>query len=441
LGRSRSAVSGRNRFYSGHLSRTDFGPYPPCSPTDPMSFDLPVGNREFTGQEQIPDFDLVNMNGRVYDPSLGRFLTPDPNIQFTSDLQSYNRYAYAGNNPLRYTDPTGFFWDEIGNFFKNTFSNPITDIEIALSLAVCIGSSGAECFTFGMLLAAENAGIALGNGASFEQTVLNTAIGVGIGVASFELGPALGLNTWQSFLFGAASAALSTMLNNVASGRSPLGYDVLGAVLLTTAEGAVQLGIQRAIAVSQASAQSNNGTKGTGDGTQPQSDSFASQRAHIQQQLDLATQMEAGGDFEGATELRAIEVQNAANALGIVMPDGWTIKYAPNDMTLNADEAQTSGETSEIEIGEPALRDAAWLGSSLIHEYVHVEQILGGDYNALGVPGAMYDTNFNFYRNEVPAYQAELGNAAVTGISPAEVQELQVRLTRVTEASLVLPNP
>jgi len=31
LGRSRSAVSGRNRFYSGHLSRTDFGPYPPCS--------------------------------------------------------------------------------------------------------------------------------------------------------------------------------------------------------------------------------------------------------------------------------------------------------------------------------------------------------------------------------------------------------------------------
>jgi RHS repeat-associated protein len=49
------------------------------------------------------------MNGRVYDPDLGRFLSPDPNIQFVADLQSYNRYTYAANNPLKYTDPTGYF--------------------------------------------------------------------------------------------------------------------------------------------------------------------------------------------------------------------------------------------------------------------------------------------------------------------------------------------
>ena len=74
----------------------------------PASFDPPAGRRGFTGQESIPSTGLVNMNGRVYDPQVARFLSPDPTIQFVSDLQSYNRYAYAMGNPLRYTDPTGY---------------------------------------------------------------------------------------------------------------------------------------------------------------------------------------------------------------------------------------------------------------------------------------------------------------------------------------------
>jgi hypothetical protein len=48
------------------------------------------------------------MNGRVYDPVLGRFLSPDPVVQAPHDAQSWNRYSYVRNNPLRYTDPTGF---------------------------------------------------------------------------------------------------------------------------------------------------------------------------------------------------------------------------------------------------------------------------------------------------------------------------------------------
>jgi RHS repeat-associated protein len=76
-------------------------------PTAPLN--LQAGHREYTGHETIPSVGLVNMNGRVYDPDLGRFLSPDPNIQFVADLQSYNRYTYAANNPLKYTDPTGYF--------------------------------------------------------------------------------------------------------------------------------------------------------------------------------------------------------------------------------------------------------------------------------------------------------------------------------------------
>ncbi len=48
------------------------------------------------------------MNGRVYDPTLGRFLTPDPLVQRPTLSQNWNRYTYAWNNPLRYTDPTGY---------------------------------------------------------------------------------------------------------------------------------------------------------------------------------------------------------------------------------------------------------------------------------------------------------------------------------------------
>jgi RHS repeat-associated protein len=59
--------------------------------------------RGFTGHEHLAEFSLINMNGRVYDPILGRFLSPDPYVQSPAYPNNYNRYAYALNNPLIYT--------------------------------------------------------------------------------------------------------------------------------------------------------------------------------------------------------------------------------------------------------------------------------------------------------------------------------------------------
>ncbi|MGY6518971.1 MAG: RHS repeat-associated core domain-containing protein, partial [Lysobacteraceae bacterium] len=49
-----------------------------------------------------------HMNGRIYEPRLGRFLQPDPFVQEPGNLQNHNRYTYVWNNPLNATDPSGY---------------------------------------------------------------------------------------------------------------------------------------------------------------------------------------------------------------------------------------------------------------------------------------------------------------------------------------------
>ena len=64
-------------------------------------------HRGYTGHEHLPEFGLIDMNGRMYDPLLGRFLSPDNYVQLPDFSQNFNRYSYCINNPLIYTDPSG----------------------------------------------------------------------------------------------------------------------------------------------------------------------------------------------------------------------------------------------------------------------------------------------------------------------------------------------
>jgi RHS repeat-associated protein len=80
------------------------------NPADYTDFDVAASNylnRGFTGHEHLDAFGLIDMNGRVYDPILGRFLSPDPYVQMPGFTQSFNRYSYCLNNPLIFTDPSG----------------------------------------------------------------------------------------------------------------------------------------------------------------------------------------------------------------------------------------------------------------------------------------------------------------------------------------------
>ncbi len=68
-------------------------------------------DRGYTFHEHLDNFALINMNGRVYDSVIARFLSPDPQLQAPGNWLNYNRYTYCMNNPMLYTDPSGEFWN------------------------------------------------------------------------------------------------------------------------------------------------------------------------------------------------------------------------------------------------------------------------------------------------------------------------------------------
>ena len=62
------------------------------------------------GHEHLQWCGLINMNARLYDPMVARFLSPDPVVQAPDNTQSLNRYSYCLNNPLKYVDKSGCIW-------------------------------------------------------------------------------------------------------------------------------------------------------------------------------------------------------------------------------------------------------------------------------------------------------------------------------------------
>ncbi|RZQ52623.1 hypothetical protein C1E23_13260 [Pseudoalteromonas phenolica] len=77
--------------------------------------------RGYTGHESLKlgnDNRVIHMNGRIYDSSTGRFMQADPFTQAPKNLQNYNRYSYVLNNPMSYTDPSGYIFKKLGKLYK-----------------------------------------------------------------------------------------------------------------------------------------------------------------------------------------------------------------------------------------------------------------------------------------------------------------------------------
>lgn len=174
--------------------------------------------RGFTGHEHLDFFEMINMNGRMYDPILGRFMSPDPYMQAPDYTQGLNRYSYCLDNPLSLVDLSGYSW-----FSKHWKSLVAGAVGVVAS--VVPGGQG-----FGaVLLAGAIGGAATGitgallNGANFGNT-LKSAIGGALsgfigGVAGAIGGKvvsnAVNSNIWSGIKMGMANLALSQITPDI----------------------------------------------------------------------------------------------------------------------------------------------------------------------------------------------------------------------------------
>jgi len=78
-------------------------------------------DRGYTGHEHLLGSGLINMNGRIYDPKLHRFLQTDSRLQDATNTQNYNSYSYVMNNPTKYIDPSGESWMNILGFIFSSY--------------------------------------------------------------------------------------------------------------------------------------------------------------------------------------------------------------------------------------------------------------------------------------------------------------------------------
>jgi RHS repeat-associated protein len=216
----------------------------------------------YTGHEQVDAFGVIHMGGRLYDPGLGRFLQADPMVQDPLNSQSLNRYSYVLNNPMTYTDPTGYFsvgdglrlvatavivWyaPYLASYLGGGFGGAVAAGAISGFAAGAVQTGNLKGAVNGAVSGAVFGGIGAtlpteGSGMLYESGRLSTS---GYAVRALTSGVAGGvLSTMQGGRFGAgfASAGLGSALTPVA-GRvtsNSVGQGFLVAIVGGTASAA-----------------------------------------------------------------------------------------------------------------------------------------------------------------------------------------------------------
>ena len=169
------------------------------NPDDWTDYDVTrtLFDRGFTGHEHLLHFGLINMNGRLYDPFLARFLSLDAFVQAPDYTQNYNRYSHCVNNPLKYTDPSG---EIIFTILAAIFCPPLLPLAIAADIGGTMNSAmnannidnfgqGLACYGIDAAAGAIGAGVGMGvnaaiAGGSFWAGVAGTSTVVSTGFAS-----------------------------------------------------------------------------------------------------------------------------------------------------------------------------------------------------------------------------------------------------------------
>ncbi len=188
-------------------------------------------DRGYTGHEHMRYHEMINMNGRMYDPVQGRMLSPDNYVPDAWHTQGYNRYSYANNNPLKYTDPDGNFIHLIVGAIIGGLVNLATN---AMAGRINNFWDGLKAFGIGAIQGAAGAAIAYGGfggmaahraffGGYFKFANIIGNLGAGIG-SSFIPSVPIGNNFSISPSFALGSHGISSGLSaRFRSGNFSLG--------------------------------------------------------------------------------------------------------------------------------------------------------------------------------------------------------------------------
>ncbi|QTL36563.1 RHS repeat-associated core domain-containing protein [Pseudoalteromonas viridis] len=211
---------------------------------------VPANNRSYTGHEPITlggDNRIIHMNGRVYDADTGRFMQADPFVQAPNNLQNYNAYSYVLNNPLSYTDPSGYIfkkllkgamkvtgtWQLLRAVGQVPWLNTMVTVGLnfipgcqgwcaaAVTAAYSAGSTFAVTGSLNKGLTAGLTAAAMPGGGSAGAILASAAIG---GVSSKLMG--------GNFGHGFFAAGLGAAAGNIGGGiRNPVGKIVISAIV------------------------------------------------------------------------------------------------------------------------------------------------------------------------------------------------------------------
>jgi RHS repeat-associated protein len=175
--------------------------------------------RGYTGHEMLNEFGIINMNGRLYDPVLGRFFSPDNYVQAPGNSQNFNRYSYCLNNPLKYTDPSG----EVCGIDDAVIAFTILSVANSMMTTYCLseGDWSATMKSGGIALLSSAATYGIGSACSAMTNAGMNAMSVGLinagmhGLNSGLISAINGGSFGRGFITGAASAGIGSFANNV----------------------------------------------------------------------------------------------------------------------------------------------------------------------------------------------------------------------------------
>lgn len=168
-----------------------------------LTASIRMTDRGFTGHEHVDVMGIIHMNGRIYDPELGRFLQADPFVDGVHHTQGYNRYSYGKNNPLAGTDPSGYgFFEEVFDDFLGVTESPVLNTIVTAAISIV-------CAPCGVAYAAIYAGTGTYEyGGSFADAFRSAVIA---GVSAWAMGE-VGGNWWQAGLQAGFIGGITSVL-------------------------------------------------------------------------------------------------------------------------------------------------------------------------------------------------------------------------------------